>query len=56
LLGLHPEQIDRGLKKLEAAQLICVQPAILKICVSQTNRAISLTVSLKKIIGKGNRS
>ncbi len=30
-----------------AAQLICVQPAILKICISQTNRAISLKVSLK---------
>jgi small ligand-binding sensory domain FIST len=30
LLSLHPEQVDRGLKKLETAQLIRVQPAILQ--------------------------
>jgi hypothetical protein len=30
LLSLHPEQVHRSLKKLEAAQLICIQPAILQ--------------------------
>ncbi len=30
LLRLHPEQIDRWFQKLETAQLICIQPAILK--------------------------
>jgi hypothetical protein len=45
LLSLHPEQVDRSLKKLETAQLVCIQPAILKICISQINTAISLKSS-----------